>query len=82
MEDKKRFKELMVRAAAVFQRDPTKTLLDAYWEVLAPYTDSEVEVAFAKALRGCQFFPKPVELIGFISSVRNQWVAIPQEDAL
>jgi len=79
MQNKKRFKELMTRTAEVFQRDLTKTLLDAYWEILAHYSDSEVEVAFAKALRGCQFFPKPVELIGFITGGRDQWITVQEE---
>ena len=77
-----RFAELMETTAAIFQRELTQILLDGYWKIMNYYSEAEIEVAFAQALRCCQFFPKPVELIGFITSSRPRWVVIPQEEAI
>lgn len=81
MENQKRFKELMVRAAEVFQRDLTTTLLDAYWDVMNYYSDAKIEVAFAKGMRECRFFPKPVDLIEFINA-SQEYTFISSEDYL
>lgn len=67
MKDYKRFCGMMNTLGEVFDKQMSKLLLEVYWKALAPFSDQEAEAAFSKAMVTCTFFPKPVELIEFIS---------------
>lgn len=71
MEDYKRFCGMMNALGEVFDKQMSKLLLEMYWKALAPFTDREAEAAFSKAMVSCTFFPKPVELIEFISGSQS-----------
>jgi len=53
--------------AEVFEKETSKTLVKIYFVALERYTKEQVIKAIERAIQECKFFPKPVELIEFIS---------------
>ncbi len=66
---RKTFLSGMAALGTVFDKDINSTILqDIYWDRLKNYTDDEVSTAFKMAVDKCKFFPRPVELLEFITA--------------
>ena len=68
MRNKLLFSEYMSLFAELYDKEITPVLSRAYWTVLKPYADEQIEAAFKRAVNECRFFPKPADLVGFISA--------------
>ena len=69
MADKKKFIDAFISTWEVHKSgEPTEIILDAYWDSLKKYSNEKISAAFAYAVRGMQWFPKPVELIKYIEN--------------
>ena len=62
-QDRERFLRAMLTLAETFGETPSEPRLEAYFRVLSSFTIEEVERMVSEAMRGCRYFPKPVELI-------------------
>lgn len=64
--EKEAFVDMMTAAAAIYGRDVSPTLIQLYWNALAPYDLSAVRQAFNRHVTNPdtgQFWPKPADLI-------------------
>lgn len=61
-EDKSRFGLLLALLGETFDKDITRTRLEAYWIGLGDLPADQFETAVHAALRQCKFFPAPAEL--------------------
>ena len=75
MKDKKMFKEYITAISEIYDKIISSTSARIYWQVLEPFSDSQCQDAFDKAIQTCKFFPKPAELIELIPGE-----AVPIED--
>jgi hypothetical protein len=48
-------------------REPNEFMIEAYWRALAAFSAEQIETAFSRAIGQLRFFPKPVELLEFIT---------------
>ena len=69
MKDVDKFKERMAILGEIHKRDFTEGTIKIYWEVLKEYSDKEAIHALDEAIRSCEFFPKPVNLINIIKKL-------------
>ncbi len=60
--DSPKFAKVMIMLCETFDRAPSATLTDIYFESLAEFPIEQVERAAALTIQSCRFFPKPVEL--------------------
>jgi len=67
MKSKKLFSEYMSMLSELFDKEVTPVLSKAYWQILEPHSDDKCKTAFDMAITKCRFFPKPAELLEFIS---------------
>lgn len=67
MKDDKKFKSYMAMMGEIFDKEVTKALSGAYWQILTRFTDEQCISAFDRAISTCKFFPRPAELIEFIN---------------
>ena len=65
--DVDRFANAFGTTCEIFGKESTPLLSKAYFDALKNFTIEEVEDAFSKSIGTLKFFPKPVELIEFIS---------------
>ena len=70
-EEKKEIKEAFVCLCELFEKEITPVLGKIYFKVFANYSAREITGAISKAIHICKFFPKPAELIEFISGVNT-----------
>lgn len=63
MKNKELLKNFMVGWGEIHDKKITKILLNAYFESLRPFDDTEVESVLNWATAHLKFFPKPAELI-------------------
>lgn len=61
-EDKSRFGLLLATLGEAFDKEITRTRLEAYWIGLCDLPLSKIETAVHAAIRRCRFFPSPAEL--------------------
>lgn len=66
-QDKKRFASAFGVLCTVFDRESSSLLVKAYFAILKSHKIETVENAITRAMATCKYFPKPVELIEFIS---------------
>lgn len=71
MENKKLFAEYISMLSELFDKEVTPVSSKAYWSILDPYNDAQCKEAFDLAIKRCKFFPKPSELLEFISGPEN-----------
>ena len=64
--DKKRFCELLITTAELFEKDLSTPILNLYFTALENFSIDQVEKALGKVIMLCKFFPKPVEIIELI----------------
>ena len=72
MKNRKAFSEFMTAISEMHDKTPSNLLIEIYWKSLQPFTDDQCNQAFSQAVSTCKFFPKPVELIEFITGSPNQ----------
>ena len=82
--DKKRFGQLLVVVAEVFDKDFSRPVMDMYFIALKQFPIYQVERALEKVVLSCKFFPRPAEIVEFISgcSGKIEDVAHAQADAV
>lgn len=68
MQDYDKFKSYMSLLGEIHSKEISDILKDAYWIALKQFSDDQCNKAFDRAIGSCKFFPKPAELIEFISS--------------
>lgn len=80
--DKKKFGQLLVTTAELFEKDLSSPVISIYFKALSNFEINQVEDAMGKVVTSCKFFPKPVEIIDFIQggSSRIEDVALVQAD--
>ena len=66
MEDRGRFIEILGTAAEVYGAQLSEILLDVYWNILKPYSDEDVSIAFSTAMKTLKFMPKPAEILSIL----------------
>lgn len=66
MKDRAKFSKFMAVIAEMFEKTPSKTIMDIYWKALEPFTDKQCEKAFNEVVVSSRFFPKPVDIIEVI----------------
>lgn len=71
-QDRKQFANAICTMFEVFGKKPTKIMMNGYFMALKKLTIEQVEVAVTIAMERCKFFPKPVELIEFITGGKDQ----------
>jgi hypothetical protein len=47
--------------------EPSDIIISAYRQAMDPFTPEQISQAFGRAITECKWFPKPVELIEFIT---------------
>lgn len=60
------FKGIMTGLYETFDRTPSPTLTEVYYNALAEFDIADVERAAINAIQNCRFFPKPAELREFL----------------
>lgn len=65
--DKEKFANAFLTLCAVFEKMPSDIITAAYFKAMGKHDISDVEQALSRAIVECKFFPKPVELLEFIS---------------
>lgn len=63
MKDRSKFSKFMAVVSEMFEKTPSKTIINVYWQALEPYTDEQCEKAFNEVVLSSRFFPKPVDII-------------------
>ena len=63
MKDKTKFSEFMTIIAEMFEKTPSKAILEVYWKSIGPYSDDDCVKAFNEIIVKSRFFPKPVDII-------------------
>lgn len=53
----------MVLMGNIHKMKIAKDLLEAYWDILKPYSDEDCDKAFKKILATAKFFPKPPDFL-------------------
>lgn len=74
MNDRKKFAENMALLSDLKNREISKAMADAYFEVLKPYTDEQCLSAFKKIIATSKFFPQPadfLEILGEKTTLTN-----------
>lgn len=66
MKNKDGFKTVMLLASDIFHRDVEPSVIQAYWNIFAAYTDKQFADAMAAHLCTGKFFPVPADLINLI----------------
>lgn len=66
MKDKKTFQGFMLVIGELFDKNPSKELLDMYWKTFEPFNDKECKKAFKKVLATAKFFPKPADFLEYL----------------
>jgi hypothetical protein len=67
MKDNLMFKNYMTLLGEIHAKELSDALKTAYWATLSSYSDAQCKAAFEAAIARCKFFPKPAELLEFIS---------------
>lgn len=65
----KKFTSAMGVAGVIYNREISKELLSAYWQILKKYDSSDIQNAFMRHFKNTekgQFFPKPADIISLI----------------
>jgi len=70
--DKNRFASAFQTMCEIFDKKNTKIMLAGYFKTLESFSIDQVEKAVSTAIGSCKFFPKPVELIEFITGGQSQ----------
>ncbi len=79
--DAKQFFSIMTRVADIFDAELSERKQKSYFEILSEYTIDQVRDAFNRACRQCKFFPKPAEIIEFITGTGADVEAIAHKEA-
>jgi hypothetical protein len=64
--ERERFITAFATLCEVLGKEISKLGTEAYFKLLEQFTIEEVEAGITRALAECKFFPKPIELIGFM----------------
>ena len=80
MTNREKFAESMAGLSLIFDKEINKALVQIYWNVLREFSDDDVYDAIQRAVRECRFFPKPAELIDFITGSREIRAALAWAD--
>jgi hypothetical protein len=72
----------MTIISEMFEKTPSKILIEIYWKTLQSFTDDQCQQAFNLAIAKCRFFPKPAELIEFITGSPKQITEEKDDKAL
>jgi hypothetical protein len=65
--DKKKFSNAFGTLCEIFNKQVSQVFIRVYFQALAPYSIEQVGSIISQAIVSCRFFPKPVELIEFIT---------------
>jgi uncharacterized protein DUF6475 len=65
-QDKKKFGQLLVTTAELYEKDLSSPVIHLYFKALKTYSIEQVQGALVKVIVSCKFFPKPVEIIELI----------------
>ena len=65
MKDRTLFNNYMTVLGEIFDKEYTAVFVETYWKTLLALTDVEAERGFKRAIAGCKFFPRPVEILEF-----------------
>ena len=65
MKDRTLFNNYMTVLGEIFDKSYTAVFVETYWRTLSILTDEEAERGFKRAISGCKFFPRPVEILEF-----------------
>lgn len=66
MKDRGKFIEILGTASEVYGAQLSQILLDVYWNILKPYSDEDVAVAFTTAMKTLKWMPKPAEILSIL----------------
>lgn len=70
--DKVKFLELFTGMCEMFDKKYSEVLVSMYFKSLKKFDIETVEMAISKAVDGCKFFPKPVELIELMTGGQKE----------
>lgn len=62
-QDKKAFRDLLVDALSMYGKEPAKTQLTIWWNILNPYPIEAVQMAFTRHLTTSKFPPTPADIL-------------------
>lgn len=82
MKNRTKFSEFMTVISEMHEKTPSNLLIEVYWRVLKPFTDDQCQKAFDSVINGCKFFPKPAEIVEFITGSSKQIEQSIDEKAL
>jgi hypothetical protein len=71
-EDINEFTALVAMLSEVFEREPSKALVEVYFRVLSAWSIDEVNSAVWEHIATGQYFPKPAELITLALTYRTK----------
>lgn len=88
------FKQVMAMLSEQYQRNVTPLMAKAYWQVLKPYTDEQVQQAAIDYIGdpdGCKFWPQPgdikAKIVGtdkqqqtaIVDRAQEQWILVVEK---
>jgi hypothetical protein len=70
MNNIKKFAENMTLLSDIHNKEISKTIADAYFEILKPYSDEQCLKTFKKLIATSKFFPKPADFIEILEEAK------------